>query len=96
MVCVVFMFFLIPLTLRRTNKQIFILINNNVAEVWVIIKAPFILSYCRSEHIKDGTKERHLWQVEDFNEDTPLCVKKRMVLACQHGKAQQKKEKVHW
>ncbi|CAL8268957.1 unnamed protein product [Boreogadus saida] len=47
----------------------------------------------RSEHIKDGTKERHLWQVEDFNEDTPLCVKKRIVLACQHGKARQKKEK---
>ncbi|CAL8273855.1 unnamed protein product [Gadus morhua 'NCC'] len=47
----------------------------------------------KSEHIKDGTKERHPWQVEDFNEENPLCVKKRMVLACQHGKARQKKYK---
>ncbi|XP_010898095.1 uncharacterized protein LOC105027626 [Esox lucius] len=40
-----------------------------------------------SDHIKDASKRRLLWQVEDYAEDVPLYVVKRVTLACQHGKA---------
>lgn len=40
-----------------------------------------------SEHKKDKFKRRLLWQVEDYADDVPVCVEKRAILACQHGKA---------
>ncbi|XP_041701716.1 uncharacterized protein LOC121538043 isoform X2 [Coregonus clupeaformis] len=40
-----------------------------------------------SEHKKDQIKRRLLWQVEDYADDVPVCVEKRAILACQHGKA---------
>ncbi|XP_041819828.1 uncharacterized protein LOC121625691 isoform X2 [Chelmon rostratus] len=40
-----------------------------------------------SDTVKDSSKLRHLWQVEDYSEDTPLCVTKRVILTCHHGKA---------
>ncbi|XP_029574814.1 uncharacterized protein LOC115165676 isoform X3 [Salmo trutta] len=40
-----------------------------------------------SEHKKDKIKRRLLWQVEDYADDVPVCVEKRAILACQHGKA---------
>ncbi|XP_029983158.1 uncharacterized protein LOC115414097 [Sphaeramia orbicularis] len=40
-----------------------------------------------SVKFKDAGKLRLLWQVEDYSEDTPLCVTKRVIRDCQHGKA---------
>ncbi|XP_070848585.1 calcium-responsive transcription factor isoform X1 [Chaetodon trifascialis] len=40
-----------------------------------------------SDTVKDSSKLRRLWQVEDYSEDTPLCVTKRVILTCHHGKA---------
>ncbi|XP_042365896.1 calcium-responsive transcription factor-like [Plectropomus leopardus] len=44
-----------------------------------------------SRGLKDSSKLRTLWQVEDYSDDTPLCVTKRVILTCQHGKAPSKK-----
>ncbi|XP_063063041.1 uncharacterized protein LOC134455720 [Engraulis encrasicolus] len=46
-----------------------------------------------SEHKKEAGKVRFVWQVEDYDEGTPLCVTKRMAYTCQHAKASQTKPK---
>ncbi|KAM3602945.1 uncharacterized protein V6R79_013745 [Siganus canaliculatus] len=40
-----------------------------------------------SDNSKDSSKRRFLWQVEDYSQDTPLCVTRRIILSCRHGKA---------
>ncbi|XP_063060566.1 calcium-responsive transcription factor-like [Engraulis encrasicolus] len=46
--------------------------------------------YRWSDHTSKG---RNVWQVEDYDDDTPLGVTKRTILACQHCKVPQKKTK---
>ncbi|KAK7940193.1 hypothetical protein WMY93_003519 [Mugilogobius chulae] len=47
-----------------------------------------------SDHIRETSKNgRQLWQVDDYSEDVPLCVRRRIIMVCQHGKAYIKKAK---
>ncbi|XP_029996582.1 uncharacterized protein LOC115423720 isoform X2 [Sphaeramia orbicularis] len=47
-----------------------------------------------SDHMSENSKARLLWQVEDDSDNIPLCVTRRIILACQHGKGYSRRSKV--
>ncbi|CAL9693534.1 unnamed protein product [Knipowitschia caucasica] len=46
-----------------------------------------------SDHVSKTSNLRQFWHLDDYSEDVPLCVRRRIILVCRHGKAYVKKPK---
>ncbi|KAJ0041764.1 hypothetical protein NL108_007203 [Boleophthalmus pectinirostris] len=73
-------------------------IINNENELTTLLESHSRATYTSYIKWSDHTREtcnngRQFWQVDDYSEDVPLCVRRRIILLCQHGKAYVKKAK---
>lgn len=83
--------------IRRINGYISGIVNNE-DELTALLESHSRATYTSylawSDHAREtANNSRQLWQVEDYADDVPLCVRRRVILMCQHGKAYPKKPK---
>lgn len=83
--------------IKRCDGYISGLVNNE-EELTTLLESHGRATYTSyitwSDHARETANNgRQLWHVEDYSDDVPLCVRRRMILMCQHGRAYQKKPK---